>query len=114
MKCKECLPESIEESLTLKTELYEDNHDCADILRCDSCLRLFLYYWVEVWDDGWSYWVEITEKEYSDLCKIDMENYPKYELIKIIKTKEKVICRHPDGEHLIQTGAMCVLDGPPW
>ena len=112
--CQKCLPESIEDNLSLETELYEESHDYADIIHCDSCFKFFLEYWVEVYDEGWKYWVEIDDKERTELYKIDIKDYPKDEIIKMIENKKDVICKNPSDEYIIQKGSECRLNGPPW
>lgn len=113
MTCTKCTAESIEENARIDLELYEESHDYADILHCDACRKYYLQYWVEIWDDGWKYWVEIDERERNDLTQVDVENY-QTEIIKLIRTKESVVCKHPSDEFYVLAGAECLLDGPPW
>lgn len=111
MNCADCVIDSIERVLRLDTEIYEDSHDFANVMQCESCSRVFLEYWVEIFDDGWKYWVEIDE---SERARISTSPSPKNEVVKVIKNKEVVFCKDPSGKFKIATGVNCLLDGPPW
>lgn len=114
MTCTKCAIDSIERNLSLDSEIYEDSHDYANIKYCISCSKIFLEYWVEIFDDGWKYWVQIDKVERDKLLEINIAQFPKNEIIKLIKNKQEVFCKYPSDEYKIVTGSSCMLDGPPW
>ncbi len=49
--------------LELVNGVYSDSHDGVALCKCRDCGRLFVRYWVEVFDDIHRYYVPVSESE---------------------------------------------------
>lgn len=116
MSCTTCTPLISEEDLQHETEIYEESHDFADILLCPSCNKLFLQYWVEIYDDGWFYFTPLEAGEKEFLLESTRNPGAQSAIIKLIRTKTEVYCRHPlsPSPLRLQEGKHCLLEGAPW
>jgi len=114
MECTKCEINTFSENRIFDTEVYEDSHDFANIVHCNGCSALFLEYWVEIFDDGWRYWVRIDKDEVSDLLQFGKEKHPKFPIIEFIKSKKELYSRSPSFEYRISSPNICWLDGPAW
>ncbi len=48
---------------TRTRRLYLESHEGAWLAHCSKCKCKGIYYWVEIYDDIWAYWVPATEAE---------------------------------------------------
>lgn len=114
MSCTSCHFNWIQENLVLDKDLYEESHGFASIMRCDDCSSIFIEYWVEIFDDGWMFWVEVQMEELDEILLIKNNQDIKYKIIDLIRKKREVICKGPSNNYTILPGTDCLLDGPPW
>lgn len=54
-------------SLEWVKEIYGDPHEGVAVARCGECGRLFVRFWVEVYEDIHRYYVPVSEPEAADI-----------------------------------------------
>ncbi len=43
--------------------LFESSRHDIRLIRCEECGQLFVYVFMELWDDSWGFWTRVSEEE---------------------------------------------------
>lgn len=94
---------------------YSDSHEGVALHKCRACGRLFVRYWVEVYEDIHRYYVPISERE-ADYFRGDRasqlpENDVRSAAIKLISSRQH-LRQFPGGKMASWFDGMPPLTGP--
>jgi hypothetical protein len=116
MSCDQCRPRpgSLTRSPFKLTEgLVRAGHDGCDLAICRHCERPALHFWVDVFDDYWTYWCPIDEAERAQLIGLRGDERA-IDLARSFIVTREVVENHPTGVVRWWPGNAATLDGPPW
>ena len=61
--CERFRPDALPGEVGVGETLFESSHHDLRLLHCEHCGQVFVYVFMEVWDDGWGFAARVSEEE---------------------------------------------------
>ncbi len=116
MSCKFCQPslnKNPDNPFKAGEELSDLDHEGVFIGECQFCKNSAIIYWVDIYDDYWSFWSIISADEMNLILSKKSEN-EFHDFIRDFLKKKVILENHPVHGYCWVNGDTCLFQGPSW
>jgi len=93
--------------------LIQDSHEAVGIAQC-GCGKLWLHFWVEIFDDITHYWAPLTSEGAGSLRKQAGSEDEVVSMARTLIERERTVLMDGTARTEWIVGEHAILSGPPW